>query len=406
MNHFWQFATSSSIRFGRGSLNTLASEVVNRRLQRPVIVMDSTIESLPQVQKAITTVRSVAKGCSVFTGGEPEPSLEVAESAIEVARVSDADSVIGIGGGSNLDIAKIVAVVLTHGGRARDFFGFGKVPGPIMPLFAIPTTAGTGSEVSHSAVLTDTIAKVKVSTLSPFLRPTLALIDSSLTDSCPAKVTAHSGIDALVHAIEALTNRPNEQMHIAVDNENEPTVYEPRAYEGSYSFTSMLALEAIRNIQRCLVRAVETPSDRDARDGMAYAAMLAGMAFSNSGVGLVHALEYPIGALTHCSHGEGNGLLLPYVMEFNKPMCHSSMIRIASILTGQPEDGCSCEDAIVAIQKLQTQIGIRSRLRDLGLKREQIDQVAEKAIQIERLILVTARRPNLDDLKQILSNAW
>jgi alcohol dehydrogenase class IV len=114
----------------------------------------------------------------------------------------------------------------------------------------------------------------------------------------------------------------------------------------------MLALEAIRNIQRCLVRAVETPSDRDARDGMAYAAMLAGMAFSNSGVGLVHALEYPIGALTHCSHGEGNGLLLPYVMEFNKPMCHSSMIRIASILTGQPEDGCSCEDAIVAIQKL------------------------------------------------------
>ena len=406
MNHFWQFATSSSIRFGRGSLNTLASEVVNRRLQRPVIVMDSTIESLPQVQKAITTVRSVAKGCSVFSGGEPEPSLEVAESAIEVARVSDADSVIGIGGGSNLDIAKIVAVVLTHGGRARDFFGFGKVPGPIMPLIAIPTTAGTGSEVSHSAVLTDTIAQVKVSTLSPFLRPTLALIDSSLTDSCPAKVTAHSGIDALVHAIEALTNRPNEQMNITADNENGPTVYEPRAYEGSYSFTSMLALEAIRNIQRCLVRAVETPSDRDARDGMAYAAMLAGMAFSNSGVGLVHALEYPIGALTHCSHGEGNGLLLPYVMEFNKPMCPSSMIRIASILTGQPEDGCSCEEAIVAIQKLQTQIGIRSRLRDLGLKREQIDQVAEKAIQIERLILVTARRPNLDDLKQILSNAW
>jgi alcohol dehydrogenase class IV len=406
MNHFWQFATSGSVRFGRGSLNTLASEVVNRRLQRPVIVMDSTIESLPQVQKAITTVRSVAKGCSVFAGGEPEPSLEVAESAIEVARVSDADSVIGIGGGSNLDIAKIVAVVLTHGGRARDFFGFGKVPGPIMPLIAIPTTAGTGSEVSHSAVLTDTIAQVKVSTLSPFLRPTLALIDSSLTDSCPAKVTAHSGIDALVHAIEALTNRPNEQMHIAADNENESTVYEPRAYEGSYSFTSMLALEAIRNIQRCLVRAVETPSDRDARDGMAYAAMLAGMAFSNSGVGLVHALEYPIGALTHCSHGEGNGLLLPYVMEFNKPMCPSSMIRIASILTGQPEDGCSCEDAIVAIQKLQTQIGIRSRLRDLGLKREQIDQVAEKAIQIERLMLVTARRPTLDDLKQILSNAW
>jgi len=216
MNHFWQFATSSSIRFGRGSVDSLASEVANRRLQSPVFVMDSTIESLPQVQKAISSVRSVAKGCSVFTGGEPEPSLEVAEAAIEIARASHADSVIGIGGGSNLDIAKVVAVVLKHGGRARDYFGFGKVPGPTLPLIAIPTTAGTGSEVSHSAVLTDTIAQVKVSTLSPYLRPALALIDSSLSESCPAKVTAHSGIDALVHAIEALTNRPNAQMNIAV----------------------------------------------------------------------------------------------------------------------------------------------------------------------------------------------
>lgn len=406
MNHFWQFATSSTIRFGRESLNTLASEVVHRRLQNPIFVMDSTIESLPQVQKATAAVRSALKGCSVFAGGEPEPSLEVAEAAIEVARANHADSVIGIGGGSNLDIAKIVAVVLKHGGRARDYFGFGKVPGPLIPLIAIPTTAGTGSEVSHSAVLTDTIAQVKVSTLSPFLRPSLALIDPSLTDSCPAKVTAHSGIDALVHAIEALTNRPNVQMNAAADDENGHADDEPRAYEGSYSFTSMLALEAIRNIQRFLVRAVEIPSDRDARDGMAYAAMLAGMAFSNSGVGLVHALEYPIGAITHCSHGEGNGLLLSYVMEFNKPMCHSSMIQIASILTGQPEDGCSCEEAIVAIEKLQTRIGIRSRLRELGLKREQIDQVADKAIQIERLMQVTARRPTLEDLKQILSNAW
>ncbi len=404
MNHFWQFATSSAIRFGRGSLQTLASEVVVRGLQNPVFVMDAKIESLPQVQRALAAVRRVSKSCSVFSGGEPEPSIEVAEAAIEVARANHADSVIGIGGGSNLDVAKVVAIVLKHGGRARDYFGFGNVPGPVVPLIAIPTTAGTGSEVSHSAVLTDTLEQVKVSTLSPFLRPSLAIVDSSLTDSCPASVTAHSGIDALVHAIEALTNRPNE--HISTTTGDKEALFVPRAYEGSFALTSMLALESIRHIHRFLVRAVETPSDSDARDGMAYAALLAGMAFSNSGVGLVHALEYPIGALTHCSHGEGNGLLLPYVMEFNKPMCNKSMIQIASILTDQPEEGCSCEEAIQAIQKLQQRIGIRSKLRELGLKKEHLDQVAEKAIQIERLMQVTARRPTLDDLRQILSNAW
>jgi alcohol dehydrogenase class IV len=396
MNHFWQFATSGQIRFGRGSLATLASEIESRELQRPILILDTTIESIPQVQMALRAIRNATERCSIFSGGAPEPSIDVAEAAIEIARANDADSVIGIGGGSNLDVAKIVAVVLKHGGKASDYFGFGKVPGPIMPLIAIPTTAGTGSEVSHSAVLTDEIAQVKVSTLSPFLRPSLALIDSSLTDSCPAKVTAHSGIDALVHAIEAMTNKPSEQL----------LANTPRAYEGSYNLTAMLAIEAIQNIRRYLVRAVETPKDHEARDGMAYAAMLAGMAFSNSGVGLVHALEYPIGALTHCSHGEGNGLLLPYVMEFNKPMCSKAMLRIAAILSGQSEDESCSEDAIAAIQRLQSQIGIRTNLRELGLKREQIDQVAEKAIQIERLMQVTARRPTLEDLKLILTHAW
>jgi alcohol dehydrogenase class IV len=295
-----------------------------------------------------------------------------------------------------MDVAKVVAVLLKHGGVPSDYFGFNRVPGPIVPLIAVPTTAGTGSEVSHSAVLTDVQSEVKVSTLSPFLRPISAMIDPSLTDSCPPRITAHSGIDALVHAMEALTNRPFHEM-------DESTA---RAYDGSYPFTELLAWEAIRTIQKSLERVVHSPDDQFARDSMAYAAMLAGMAFSNSGVGLVHALEYPIGALTHCSHGEGNGLLLPYVMQFNEPACQAAYRHVASIFTGKPENQCHPAEAIEAIEQLQSRIGIRNKLRLLGLRSDQIETVADKAIQIERLMAITARRPTKDDLVTILRNAF
>ncbi len=321
---------------------------------------------------------------------------------------------IGIGGGSNLDVSKMAAAVLKHGGRPSDYFGFDAIPGPVLPLFALPTTAGTGSEVSHSSVLSDPVSCVKVSSLSRWLRPLVAIVDPSLTDSCPPTVTAHSGIDALVHAIEAYTNRDFSQM-FGVDPQ-------ARAYEGSYPFTRMLAAEAIQLVSKHLVRAYENPQDYEARDAMAMAAMLAGMAFSNSGVALVHALEYPIGTLTHCSHGEGNGLLLPHVMQYNLPQCVETMAQIGRMLAGDcsapphvsennGKGAVSASDAWsqVAIQRvvdLQKSIGIRTRLSELGLKREQIPLVANKAFQIKRLMDINPRQPNESELVQILEAAF
>lgn len=362
-------------------------------LARLFMVTDSVVGSIGSVQSTLKELRDSGFSIELFEGGKPEPSVAVAEAACQAAMKSDMDAVIGIGGGSNLDIAKMVATWLRHGGSLRQYFGFGNIPGPILPLIAIPTTAGTGSEVSHSAVLTDEQAGVKVSTLSPYLRPCMAIIDPSLTDSCPPRVTAHSGIDALVHAIEALTNKPFTSFE-GTGN----------AYEGSYPLTRLLALEAIGQIARFLVRAVDVPGDQAARDGMAYAAMLAGMAFSNSGVGLVHALEYPIGAITHCSHGEGNGLLLPHVMEFNQPMCAEALAQVGSLLLGQSD--CSSEDAISAVEKLLTRIEIRTRLRDLGLQESDIPTVVTKTLQIERLLAVNARRPTAEDLERILRRAY
>jgi alcohol dehydrogenase len=394
-NPFWKFSTAGSVYFGRGSLSKLAEEIRSRKLTRVIVITDVIVAKIDLVQQSISELRSLGIEVAIFDGGEPEPSIEVAERATQKAREIDAEGVIGIGGGSNMDVAKVVAVLLKHGGLPGDYFGFDRVPGAVVPLIAIPTTSGTGSEVSHSAVLTDTAAQIKVSTLSPFLRPSVAIVDSRLTDSCPARVTAHSGIDALVHAVEALTNK--SYRHVSTDG--------PRAYEGSYPFTELLACEAIKLVGENLERAVCSPGDFAARDAMAYAAMLAGMAFSNSGVGLVHALEYPIGAITHCSHGEGNGLLLPFVMDFNRPDCGGVFTKIASLLTGKQESSCCPEDAIYAIRVLQAKIGIRARLSELGLRDEHIPLVASKAIQIERLMSITARRPSESDLVALLTKA-
>lgn len=392
-NTHWHFGTSPSVRFGRGSLSLLPQTLEQLGVTRIFIVTDPNVASIDGVQAAIKHLRLANLPVTVFDGGQAEPSVRIAQAAIDAASKLNIDAVVGIGGGSNLDVAKIVATCLRHGGSIRQYFGFGNIPGPVLPLVAIPTTAGTGSEVSHSAVLTDEEAGVKVSTLSPYLRPASAIVDPSLTDTCPPRVTAHSGIDALVHAIEALTNKPF-------------TVLEgnSKAYEGSYPLTRLLALEAIGQISKSLVRAVENPTDRDARDAMAYAAMLAGMAFSNSGVGLVHALEYPIGAITHCSHGEGNGLLLPHVMAFNQSMCANELASVASLLLDR--DDCSSEDAIEAIEKLLVRIGIRTRLRDLGLTEADIPTVVSKTLPIERLLAVNARHPTAEDLEKILRRAF
>lgn len=397
MNQYplWKFSTAGTIHFGRGALNKLNEEIDRRQLKRLAVVTDAVVGNIDLVQQSIASLRAASIQVAVFDGGEAEPSIEIAEKATFTAREIEADGVIGIGGGSNMDVAKVVAILLKHGGKPADYFGFDQVPGPISPLIAIPTTSGTGSEVSHSAVLTDTAAQIKVSTLSPYLRPSVAIVDSRLTDSCPPRVTAHSGIDALVHAIEALTNRHCTQL---ADNIS-------RAYEGSYPFTELLAGEAIRLVGQHLERAVHSPDDAEARDAMAYAAMLAGMAFSNSGVGLVHALEYPIGAITHCSHGEGNGLLLPYVMEYNQPECEDALKRIAHLLTGTPHESCRAEHAIEAVRALQTKIEIRTKLSELGLREEHIPTVANKAIQIERLMSITARRPTEAELIAILKSA-
>jgi len=337
----------------------------------------------------------------IFDEGEAEPAIELAERAAALARDSQPQGILGLGGGSNMDLAKIVAVLHAHGGSPRDYFGFHRVPGPVAPLICVPTTAGTGSEVSHAAVLTDAQNQLKVSTLSQHLRPALAVVDPELTYSCPPKVTADSGIDALTHAIEACTAVDYDRLPIGADEEF--------AYEGRYPLGDCLADKAIELVGQHLLHAVREPANAAAREGMALAATLAGLAFSNCAVALVHGLEYPLGGALHVSHGAGNGLLLPHVMRFNLPGREATFARIARLLgesTAGLSDAEGAERAITAVDRLRDAIGVPGRIRDLGGTAEQLPTFAAKAFAIKRLLTMNPREASEADLLRIYQAAF
>lgn len=400
MRTTWNFGTATRLLFGRGAVEELGPAAGRLGAQQVLVITDEPLVAAGAVDRVKSSLVQAGLTVALFTGGEPEPTLDAASRAIEHARQFQPDAILGLGGGSNIDLAKMTAIVHSHGGEPADYLGWDNVPGPVCPLISVATTAGTGSEVSASAVLTDAENKIKVSTLSPYLRPALAVVDPLLTVSCPRQATADSGIDALTHAVEAyLATR-------STDLDRSPGELGP--YEGKTPMTDLLAERAIALVGQHLIRAVEQPDNLDAREGMALAATLAGMAFSNAGVALVHAMEYPLGGALHCSHGAGNGLLLPYVMRFNRPVREPEIARIAELL-GEDVDRLSQSEAaergIAAVEKLRKTIGIPTRIRQLGGTAEQLPEFAAKAFAIKRLIDLTPREPNEADVLAIYREA-
>ena len=401
MRSVWQFHTSSQLVFGWGAAAQLPGLIQRHGYRRILMVTDRVLAANGIVDKIRILLVNAGLDVHVFDGGEPEPSVDSAMRTLEDARRYKPDAIVGLGGGSNMDLAKVTAAAYSHEGTPSDYFGWDRVPGPVTPLICVPTTSGTGSEVSHAAVLTDTQNAIKVSTLSNYLRPAIALVDPELTVSCPAKVTADSGIDALTHAIEACTAVDFQQMPL---KENETA-----AYEGRNPLGECLAEKAISLIGRHLETAVREPRNREAREGMSLAATLAGMAFSNCAVAVVHALEYPMGGELHVSHGAGNGLLLPFVMRFNLPERVSTFARIATLLgedTAGQSDAVAAEFAISAVEKLKRAVGIPERIRDIGGQEEQLPRFAAKAFAIKRLMMVNPRQPSEADLLEILRAAY
>ena len=386
-----------------GEIGELAREAGGR--ERVLLVTDPAIIAAGHVARALEKLRSAGLDVITFDEVNPNPTTATVDAGLRVARGRSIDLIVGLGGGSALDAAKGINLLLTNGGAICDYWGDPPPDvlarrAPLLPMILVPTTAGTGSEVTAASVLCDTDSGSKFGILSNHLRPKVAIIDPMLTVSCPPKVTAASGIDAITHAVEAYTAIDNEAFPLP---EGESTVY-----QGRHPLADVLAERAIELVGRHLRRAVDDGSDLEAREGMALAAMLAGMAFSNVGVAVVHALEYALNKTAHTPHGLGCGLLLPYVMRFNATARPSRMSRIAELL-GEEVAGLDAEtaakQAVTAVERLKADIGIPVGMSEVGVRAEQIPDMAKAAFAVKRILRVNPRSVTQENLESILQSA-
>ncbi|KKB09283.1 iron-containing alcohol dehydrogenase [Devosia chinhatensis] len=347
--------------------------------RKALIVTDERLAADAQFLDLMQALEAAHVDVAVFSGTIAELPASCILEGLEAGKALGADLVIGIGGGSCLDAAKIIALLLSHGGTPSDYYGEFKVPGPILPLIAIPTTSGTGSEVTPVAVVSDPDRAVKVGIASPHLIPHTAICDPELTYSCPSGLTAFSGADALTHAIEAFTN-----LRRSVDAN---TVHE-HVFVGKNTFSDQHALEAIRLVSGSLETACRDGSDVLARNNLMMGSTLAGLAFGTAGTAAAHAVQYPVGALTHTPHGMGVAVMLPFVMAFNKSHAEPQMAQIADAMGvgGGLSQAASADAAIDAVTDLFAAIGIPGSLRDLGITENQLDWIAQAAMGATRLV--------------------
>jgi alcohol dehydrogenase class IV len=401
MRSNFEFFSTKNVVFGSGSIKKLNTILERYQAKNVLIVTDPGIKNAGILKIVTDLLEEANLNFVVYDKTLPEPPISTAVECYEFAKKEqDTDVIIGLGGGSSIDLAKIMALLVRYGGHPRDYFGGENlVPGPIAPLIAIPTTAGTGSEVTSVAVLNDTENNIKVGISDNNLRPTVALLDPELTIGLPPYITACSGIDALSHAIEAYTAK--DFKYIQAQGE--------LLFQGANPISDALALEAIRLIVKNLTLAVQQGSNIEARSNMLMGSLLAGMAFSNAGTAAAHALAYPIGGLCKSPHGELTGLLLPYVMEYNIGVVPEKLAKIAEAFDLDVRNLNVQEAASIAVEEvyqLVEAIGLPTKLSSIGIKESDLEEIAEKALPIERLIRNNPRVPTKASFVELLKNAY
>ncbi|WP_421367786.1 iron-containing alcohol dehydrogenase [Agrobacterium tumefaciens] len=391
MNLFGTLRAPRELLFGAGQRHALGS-IAARFGKRALIVTDTRLAEDADFLTLVRQLDDVGLAVMVDSSTLPDVPVDSAANSAERARIFSPDLVIGIGGGSCLDMAKCLALLLSHGGRPQDYYGEHRVPGAVMPLITIPTTAGTGSEVTPVAVLSDVERSLKVGISSPYLIPTVSICDPELTLSCPPGLTAIAGADALTHAIEAFT---------AIRRDPVPGIAQQRVFVGKNEISDHFALSAITLLWQGLEAACKNGADRVAREKVMLGATLAGLAFGVAGTAAAHAIQYPVGALTHTAHGLGVACLMPYVMTWNEPVIGRELAQIADAA------GLPCpEDVIPAVVTLFERIGIPATLRDLGLAEDRIDWVAEQSCGITRLIQNNPRPLNPPEMRTLVAAAY
>ena len=356
-----QFSFPNTIYFGAGAIDNLPEYVQTTGIKKPLLVTDPGMLDTDVFPKVDTILKDAGIEFSIFSQVNPNPLDSDIEKAVAVFKSGECDGLIGLGGGSALDAAKVVQVIAAHGGSVNDYDistgGNQNIKGPLAPMIAIPTTAGTGSEVGSCSVITSVEQGRKFLVCSPLLRPAIALLDPELTVGLPASLTAGTGMDAFTHCVEAL------------------------AVKDFHPMCDAIALKGIEYIAQYLEIAVKEPDNIEARGYMQLAAMMGAVAFQKD-LGAAHSLSHALSAVSHVPHGLANAICIAPVMKFNKENCLKEYAKVAAcfgINTFGMSDEKAADKAIKAVSDLNKRIGIPEKLSQVGVKEEHLEELTSKA---------------------------
>ena len=387
LNSF-NFNTTAGLRFGSGQAKNSCKEIFNKLGSRILFITDKGLMSLGLTKPTIEELKKMGS-VEIFDEVESDPSQKTLLKAIEIGKKFKATGVVGFGGGSSMDVAKLVALILGSNEDLEEVWGVDNAKGPRLPLVLVPTTAGTGSEVTPVAIIT-VGDEEKKGVSSSIILPDLAILDPELTLGLPARTTAATGIDAMVHAIEAY----------ASTNKNNNLI------------SKMMAIEALKLLGKSIETAVLDGSNLEARGNMLIGSMLAGKAFANSPVAAVHALAYPIGGTFHVSHGLSNSLVLPYVLRFNSvdakaAKYYSELAQyVFPDLDINKGTQAVCAEFINTLEDLSKRLGLPQKLREVNIPNEACKKMASDAMKQTRLLVNNPREVTETDAFNIYQAAW
>ena len=388
LNNF-TFNTTSGIRFGSGMSVSSSQEICKILGSNILFITDKDLMSLKLTEPTLNQLKKFSPKVEIFEDVEADPSLKTLLKSIEIGKKMNATGVIGFGGGSSMDVAKLTSLILGSDENIEEVWGVSNAKGPRLPLVLVPTTAGTGSEVTPISIIT-VGEEEKKGVSSPIILPDVAILDPDLTIGLPAHTTAATGIDAMVHAIEG---------YASANKNNNP-------------ISKMLSIEALKLLGGSIEKAVFDGSNIEARGNMLIGAMLAGKSFANSPVAAVHALAYPIGGTFHVSHGLSNSLVLPYVLRFNsadnkatKDYAELAPFVFPDININQGSQAV-CSEFIDRMESLSKKLGLPQKLREVNIPKEACIKMAKDAMKQTRLLVNNPREVTEKDALNIYESAW
>lgn len=380
MNRF-SFTIPQNIIVGAGSLKRLPALAMELKKKKAYIISGPHLNKIGLVQSCKDALSEAGIDSDSFTETEGNPSTETVKKATDEFLNSGADFIVAFGGGSPLDVAKAVAVLASYGGNITDYEGGGKVQGPVVPMIAIPTTAGTGSEVTAFSVITDHARNYKLTVVSNYLLPEYAILDPELIMTVPKKTAAACGIDAFVHALEAYLSL------------------------AASPFSDMFAREALSLIGKNIRAYVNNREDISACEAMLVGSLFAGIAFSHARLGDVHAMSHPVSAFFDVPHGVANAILLPTVLDFNKEVAANKYEYIYHCIAKDIGLIFNPDKLVEEIKKLNYELGIPKNLSEVGVDKDLFDVMAEDAMKSGN-IAVNPRKTNKQDIIDLYINAY